>query len=183
LNGRVLGLWARGWEVLPHVITAQAETHCGDLAPRLTSGSDLEDHPLWCDSHESWRVRAGHPQFEYCPNPAQVEGSTSAEICLLSGSLQRVSSPNPMHDFASLSDTSICCIWRVELRRLIALRQTLGRRSMQDTACRLPRIPLPRRWLHSMLRRGLPMTSSTQERRLGTPGRAPLGRARPLLRA
>ncbi len=51
-----------------------------------------------------------------------------------------------------------------------------------ETSCpilRLPRTSLPRRWVNSALRSGLPTIPSPPVRGPGTPGRAPPGRARP----
>jgi hypothetical protein len=87
-----------------------------------------------------------HPcKSDLATNPVRpIEGLVSAEFCYWLGSLLRGVFPHLMRGFASLSDTTTSCIQPVAFRRRMAPRSALGRRSMQDTACQLPGIYIPR---------------------------------------
>jgi hypothetical protein len=68
----------------------------------------------------SWRGDPGKDRSDLATDPAWVDGPASVGLCWWSGSLLRGVFPDLMHGFASLSDTTICCVGSVEFRRWMA---------------------------------------------------------------
>jgi len=82
--------------------------------------------PPWGLRSASWRRGPGKDRCDLVTYPAWVGWPGSAELCSWSGSLLRDVFPDLMHGFASLSDTTICCVGPVEFRRWMARSRVLG---------------------------------------------------------
>ena len=84
----------------------------------------------------------------------------STETCCQS----RGDPPDHMHDFASLSGTTTSSNLPMAFWRRMAPRRALERPIMQDTECRLRRIPLPRTPLNKLSEDGRPYAIRIRKR-------------------